>query len=51
MIYFQNYKPNKKPERSYLIEVISSINSEATKEIVANERELRSITVTDKQKN
>ena len=51
MIYFKNYKPNKKPERSYLIAVISSINFEATKEIVANARELRSIAVTDKQKN
>ena len=51
MIYFQNYKSNKKPERSYLIAVISFINSEATKKIVANVRELRSIAVTDKQKN
>ena len=51
IIYFPNYKPNEKPERSYLIAVISSINPEAIKEIVANARELRSITVTDKQEN
>ena len=51
MIYFPNYKLNEKPERSYLIAVISTINPEATKEIVANERELRSIAVTDKQEN
>ena len=49
MIYFPNYKPNKKPERSYLIAVISTINPEATKEIVANARKLRSIAVTNKQ--
>ena len=51
MIYFPNYKPNEKPERSYLIAMISTINPEATKEIVANARELRSITVTNKQEN
>ena len=51
MIYFPNYKPNEKPERSYLIAVISTINPEATKEIVANARELRLIAVTDKQEN
>ena len=51
MIYFPNYKPNEKPVRSYLIAVISTINPEATKEIVANARELRSITVTDMQEN
>ena len=51
MIYFPNYKPNEKPLRSYLIAVKSTINPESTKEIVANARELRSITVTDKQEN
>ena len=51
MIYFPNYKPNEKPERSYHIAVINTINPEATKEIVANARELRLITVTDKQEN
>ena len=51
MIYFVNYKPIEKPERFYLIAVISTINPEATKEIVANARELRSFTVTDKQEN
>ena len=51
MIYFPHYKPNEKPERSYLIAVISTINPEATKEIVANARELRSIAVTNKQEN
>ena len=51
IIYFPNYKPNEKPVRSYLIVVISTINNEATKEIVAYARELRSIVVTDKQKN
>ena len=43
MIYFPYYKPKEKPERSYLIEVINTFNPEATKEIVANARELRSI--------
>ena len=51
MIYFPNYKPKEKSERSYLIAVISTINSETTKEIVANAKELRSIAVTDKQEN
>ena len=51
MIYFPNYKPNEKPEISYLIEVISTINPEATKEIIANARELRLIAVNDKQEN
>ena len=51
MIYFPNYKPSEKPERLYLIAVISTINPEATKEIVANERELKSIAMTDKQEN
>ena len=51
MIYFPNYKPNEKSQRSYLIAVISTINPEATKEIVANARELRSIAVTDKQES
>ena len=51
MIYFLNYKPNEKPERSYPIAVINTINPEATKEIVANARELRLIAVTDKQEN
>ena len=51
MIYFPNYKPNEKLERSYLIAVINAINPETTKEIVANARELRSIAVTDKQEN
>ena len=39
MIYFPNYKPKEKPERSYLIAMISTINPEATKEIVANAKE------------
>ena len=51
MIYFPNYKLNEKPEKSYLIAVISTINPKATKEIVANARELRSIAVTDRQDN
>ena len=51
MIYFPNYKPIEKLERSYLIAVISTTNPEATKEIVVNVRELRSFTVTDKQEN
>ena len=51
MIYFSNYKPSEKPERSYLIAVISTNNPEATKEIVVNAKELRSIAVTDKQEN
>ena len=51
MIYISNYKPSEKPERSYLIAVISNINPEATKEIFANARELRSIAMTDKQEN
>ena len=51
MIYFPNYKSNEKPERSYLIAVISTINPEATKEIVANARELRLIAATDLQEN
>ena len=51
MIYFPNYKPNEKQERFYPIAVINTINPEATKEIVANARELRLIAVTDKQEN
>ena len=51
IIYFPNYKPNEKLERIYLIAVINTINPEATKEIVANARELRLIAVTDKQEN
>ena len=51
MIYFPNYKPNEKLERSYPIAVINTINPEATKEIVANAMELRLIAVTDKQEN
>ena len=51
MIYFPNYKQNEKPEKSYPIAVINTINPEATKEIVANARELRLIAVTDKQEN
>ena len=51
MIYFPNYKQNEKPEKSYSIAVINTINPEATKEIVANARELRLIAVTDKQEN
>ena len=39
MIYFPNYKPKEKLERSYLIAMISTINPEATKEIVANAKE------------
>ena len=38
MIYFPDYKPNEKPERSYLIAVISTLNPEATKETIENAR-------------
>ena len=41
--YFPDYKQNEKSERSYLTGVISILNSEATKEIIKEVREKRSV--------
>ena len=49
MIYFPDYKPNEKPERSYLIAVISTLNPEATKEIIENARKQRAISIANDQ--
>ena len=43
MVYFPDYSPDQKPERDYLIAVISTINPEATKEIISDAREKRSL--------
>ena len=42
-IYFPDFKPDELPE--HLISVISTINSEATKTIIAEAREKRSISM------
>ena len=44
-IYFLDFKPDELPERDYLISMISTINSEATKTIIAEAREKRSISM------
>ena len=51
MIYFPDFKPGELPERDYLISVISTINQEATKTIVAEAREKRSISQAEDEGN
>ena len=50
-IYFPDFKPRQLPERDYLISVISTINPEATKTIVAEAREKRFISQAEDEDN
>ena len=50
-IYFPDFTSSELPERDYLIAVISTINPEATKNIVEEARIKRSICSTDNTDN
>ena len=50
-IYFPDDADMQLPERDYLIAVISTINPDATKEIISKARENRSILITDEPQN
>ena len=39
--YFPDYTDDELPERDYLIAIISTVNTEATQEIIAEAREQR----------
>ena len=41
--YFTDFSENELPERDYLVTIISTINPEATKEIISQAQEKRSI--------
>ena len=50
-IYFPDFKEDEMPEREYLIAVISTLNTEATKAIISEAREKRSISMTENEGN
>ena len=50
-IYFPDFKEDELPEREYLIAVISTLNTEATKAIISEAREKRSISMTENEGN
>ena len=50
-VFFPDLKTGELPEREYLISVISTINPEATKTIISEAREKRSIFQTENEGN
>ena len=50
-IYFPDLKSNELPEREFLISVISTINPEATKSIITEAREKRTIIQSEDEGN
>ena len=50
-IYFPDYTDDELPERDYLIAIISTVNTEATQEIIAEAREQRWIQTQDNLDN
>ena len=51
MFYFPDYLSGQNPERDYLIAIISTTNPEATKEIISEAREKRSLQTVDELDN
>ena len=51
MVYFSDCLLGQKPERDYLIAIISIINPEATKRIISEAREKRSLQTVDELDN
>ena len=49
--YFADFDGDKLPERDYLISIISTINPEATKSVVKEAREYRSVNDCDDTQN